>query len=95
LWNWKAKQFEFVDPVAVDTFSLQFLRKLDNTYRVEGAFLDTYSATRTEVFIDYRFLLSFNEFDRVSTVENFRTEPVAWYSAIVWFTVLLIERSYT
>jgi len=79
----------------MDTFTVQLLRKLDDADRVEGTFLDTYPTTRAQVFIDYWFLLSFNEFDCVSSIENFRTEPVAGNSAIVWFTMFLIERSYT
>jgi hypothetical protein len=79
----------------MNAFTLQFLWKFDDAYRVEGAFLDADSAARAEVFIDYWFLLAFNELDRVASIEYFRAESIAGDSAIIWLTVFLIERSYS
>jgi len=74
----------------VDALPVEFLREFDDAYRVEGAFLDAYPAASAKIFVNYWFLLSSYELDRVSSIEYFGAESVAWYSTIVRFTVFLV-----
>ena len=60
-----------------------------------GHFLDADPATCAQILIDYRFLLSGNELDCISSIKDLRAKAIAWYSTIIWFTVFLVERSYT
>jgi hypothetical protein len=95
LWNGQSEEFEFIHAVTVNTLPIQFLRQLHDAYGIKGAFLDANPTTCAQVFIDYRFLLSGNEFDRVPPVQNFGAEPVTRNAAIIRFAMLLVQRSHT
>ena len=71
-------------------FAVEFLRQLDDANRVEWAFLDAYSTSSAEAFVDYGLLLSRNELDRISPVQDFWAESIARNTAIIRFTVFLV-----